>query len=142
MTTRADVVAQAREWIGTPFHHQARLKGVGVDCIGLVIGVARELGIVAADFDIAAYPRTPDRTLMPLADLHMQRAEPPLLSGQIVVVDFAGDPQHFGIVAPYRHGGLSMIHAASKHGEVIETRLMFHPRMRFCAAFDLPGVTE
>ena len=38
-TTRTDVVAAAREWLGTPFHHQARLRGVGVDCVGLVIGV-------------------------------------------------------------------------------------------------------
>ena len=29
------IVTQARTWIGTPFHHQARLKGKGCDCLGL-----------------------------------------------------------------------------------------------------------
>lgn len=40
---RAAVVAEARSWIGTPYHHQASLKGVGCDCLGLVRGVWRAL---------------------------------------------------------------------------------------------------
>jgi NlpC/P60 family putative phage cell wall peptidase len=35
------IVAEARSWIGTPYHHQGSLKGVGCDCIGLVRGVWR-----------------------------------------------------------------------------------------------------
>lgn len=30
-------------WLGTPYRHQASLKGVGADCLGLVRGVWREL---------------------------------------------------------------------------------------------------
>jgi NlpC/P60 family putative phage cell wall peptidase len=41
--TRADIVAAARGWIGTPYRHQASLKGVGCDCLGLLRGVWREL---------------------------------------------------------------------------------------------------
>lgn len=37
------VVAAARAWIGTPYHDQASLRGVGCDCLGLVRGVWREL---------------------------------------------------------------------------------------------------
>lgn len=37
------VVAEARGWIGTPYQHQASLKGVGTDCLGLVRGVWRAL---------------------------------------------------------------------------------------------------
>lgn len=39
----AQAVAIAREWIGTPYRHQASLKGVGTDCLGLIRGVWREL---------------------------------------------------------------------------------------------------
>jgi NlpC/P60 family putative phage cell wall peptidase len=39
--TRDDIVAEARSWIGTPYRHQASLKGVGCDCLGLVRGVWR-----------------------------------------------------------------------------------------------------
>lgn len=41
--TRAAIVAEARAWIGTPYRHQASLKGVGCDCLGLVRGVWRAL---------------------------------------------------------------------------------------------------
>lgn len=41
--TRADIVAAARHWVGTPYHHQASLAGVGCDCLGLVRGVWREV---------------------------------------------------------------------------------------------------
>jgi NlpC/P60 family putative phage cell wall peptidase len=39
----AAIVAAARSWLGTPYHHQAALKGVGCDCLGLVRGVYEEL---------------------------------------------------------------------------------------------------
>ena len=42
-STRTTAAAIARTWLGTPYHHQASLKGVGTDCIGLVRGIWREL---------------------------------------------------------------------------------------------------
>ena len=43
MTQGEKVVAAARGWIGTPYRHQASLRGVGCDCLGLVRGVWREV---------------------------------------------------------------------------------------------------
>ena len=40
---RSAIIAEARAWIGTPYRHQASLKGVGCDCLGLVRGVWRAL---------------------------------------------------------------------------------------------------
>lgn len=37
------IVAEARSWIGTPYRHQASLKHVGCDCLGLVLGVWKAL---------------------------------------------------------------------------------------------------
>jgi NlpC/P60 family putative phage cell wall peptidase len=37
------VIAAARSWLGTPYHDQASLKGVGCDCLGLARGVWREV---------------------------------------------------------------------------------------------------
>ena len=37
------VVELARSWIGTPYVHQASVRGVGCDCLGLLRGVWREL---------------------------------------------------------------------------------------------------
>jgi len=39
MTTRTQIRDRALEWVGTPYHHQACLKGVGADCVGLLRGV-------------------------------------------------------------------------------------------------------
>ena len=41
--TGSRVVAEARSWIGTPYVHQASIKHVGCDCLGLVRGIWREL---------------------------------------------------------------------------------------------------
>jgi NlpC/P60 family putative phage cell wall peptidase len=37
------ILAAARSWLGTPYHHQAAAKGVGCDCLGLIRGVYEEL---------------------------------------------------------------------------------------------------
>jgi len=37
------VITAARSWLGTPYHDQASLKGVGCDCLGLARGVWREV---------------------------------------------------------------------------------------------------
>src|SRR5437764_272872 len=41
MVSRATIVAEAESWLGTPYRHQASLKGVGCDCLGLVRGIWR-----------------------------------------------------------------------------------------------------
>lgn len=41
LVVRQEIVAETRSWIGTPYKHQASLKGVGCDCLGLVRGVWR-----------------------------------------------------------------------------------------------------
>ncbi|OYW84870.1 MAG: peptidase P60, partial [Hyphomonas sp. 32-62-5] len=54
---RAEIVAAARGWLGTPYRHQASLKGAGCDCLGLVRGVWRE---VIGPEPEAPPPYTPD----------------------------------------------------------------------------------
>jgi NlpC/P60 family putative phage cell wall peptidase len=51
------VVTEARLWIGTPYRHQASVKGVGCDCLGLVAGVWRALH---GDLPEAPPPYAPD----------------------------------------------------------------------------------
>lgn len=40
---RADVLAAARLWLGTPYVHQASCLGSGCDCLGLIRGIWRTL---------------------------------------------------------------------------------------------------
>jgi len=41
--TRARALEIAASWIGTPYRHQASRKGVGCDCLGLLLGIWRDL---------------------------------------------------------------------------------------------------
>jgi cell wall-associated NlpC family hydrolase len=143
MIARAAVVSEARRWIDTPYQHQARLRGIGVDCAGLVIGVARELGIVDPGFDVHGYARQPDgSSLVQWCEQSMQRIERQAMQpGDVIVVAFDAAPGHLGIVGDYAHGGLSFIHALGITARrVIETRLMFTRSMRFVRAYQMPGV--
>jgi NlpC/P60 family putative phage cell wall peptidase len=46
----AQAIAAARSWIGTPYHHQASVRGIGADCLGLVRGVYSE--VMARDAEL------------------------------------------------------------------------------------------
>jgi cell wall-associated NlpC family hydrolase len=137
--TAADVVGAARGHLGTPWQHQGRLPGVALDCAGLIICVARQLGLVAPDWDVNGYARMPDGTMLDWCDQHMQRA-PEIELGAVLVLKIVSQPQHLGIVGDYRHGGWSLIHGAANEGRVIETRLMFRRTLRLVRAYRLPGV--
>jgi cell wall-associated NlpC family hydrolase len=140
--TGADVVTEARTWIGTPWVHQHTGKGSGCDCAGLVIGVARALGLVPSGFNVPAYGRQPNGTLLALCEEHMKPiSRGQMAPGDVIAVATAQNPRHLGILADYVHGGLSLIHSTDigKRG-VVETRLMFAQNFRFVAAYRLPGV--
>lgn len=122
MLTPEAVVAEARTWLGTPFRHQGRLKHVAVDCIGLVIEVARTCGHFEAcglppGFDIRDYAAVPGtfRMMERFTDyclaIPLAQAEP----GHIAVFAVRGIASHCGILAPHPGGGLSLIHALEAH---------------------------
>ncbi len=144
MTTRGDVVTEARSWIGTRWLHQAALKGVGCDCIGLVAGVARELGIAEAalffaDPAMRSYGRAPEPRLIAACDalldpIDFGHAEP----GDVLVLKFEAEPQHFGILSgidpPY------MIHALANARKVTEHRIDKVWRSRIVRVYRFRGV--
>lgn len=52
---REAIVREAESWLGTPFHHRARVKGAGVDCAQLLVGVYEAVGLVR-NVDLGSYP--------------------------------------------------------------------------------------
>jgi NlpC/P60 family putative phage cell wall peptidase len=138
--TRAEIVQQARTWLGTPYQHQARCKGAGVDCIGLIASVAKELGL--SQFDSQCYGRIPSGSELMQA-LESNATKLPdhaaWLPAQILVIRFDTEPQHVAILAEHT-GQMTMIHAYSHANCVTEHRLADVWRARVVARFDFPGV--
>lgn len=147
MTTRASVAAEARRWLATPFSHQGRTLGIGCDCGGLVGGVAVALGIVPAtwwrdvfDPQFGGYSRQPSHgTLQRVCESFMAQTDEPDV-GDVLLMRFADEPQHLGIVCDYAHGGLSLVHALARAGKVVEHRLAPVWRARVVRAYRMPGV--
>lgn len=138
--TGADVVACARTQIGVPWVHQGRMWGAALDCAGLVICVARELGIVPAAFDVTGYTRTPDGTMLDRLGEHLTPTHC-LEVGSVLCVATERDPQHLGIVADYLHGGFSLIHATNAGSRrVVESRIMFVRNFKRRGVYRFPGV--
>ncbi|MBA3588308.1 NlpC/P60 family protein [Methylibium sp.] len=136
--TPEQVVAAARGWRDVPYVHQGRSRA-GVDCAGLVIMVAHELG--ASSFDVADYGRYPSRDRMRelMRSLCSECTGEPL-PGMVAMMQFTGEPRHLGIVVAYRHGGVALVHALQAAGRVAEHRIDALWRSRITALFEMPGV--
>jgi cell wall-associated NlpC family hydrolase len=141
--SRADVVACALSFVGTPYHHQGRVPGVGFDCAALLIVPAWQLGIKPRSFDVRGYPPSADgSSLRAYCEEHMQHLAPGAEQpGDAGLFDWGRHPHHLGIFVPYRHGGLAIVHAFGRgnSGKVLESRYL--PRMRLVAAYAFPGVS-
>lgn len=110
----AAIVAEARSYIGTPFHHQGRVKGIGIDCVGLVIGIAHALGL--SDFDTADYGRQPDPVAMGATlDAHLDRVNlSDIRPGDILWLRMIWEPMHLAIVTEV--DPLRIVHAYQRPG--------------------------
>ena len=111
------MVHLARTWIGTPYVHQASVKGVGCDCLGLLRGVWRELrGEEPEDTP----PYSPDwaeatgnETLYLALKRHLTAIAPrDIAPGDIVLFRMTprGPAKHCGIVGE-KDGATTLIHA-------------------------------
>lgn len=122
---RERIVLKAREWLDTPYHHQQSVKGIGVDCLGLVAGVAVELGIAGkynetSFIPFKRYSRNPNPR-------HMQKAmeaflipvsEPQI--GDIAWIETRENvPSHLAILV----SETTIIHADAFASKVIESPL-------------------
>ncbi len=133
---RARIVSAARARSNQPWSHHGRGVG-GLDCAGMPIEIGRELGF--APVELRDYPRQPNGNLVPLCDRYLKRkAVRDLAPGDMVVMQWEGEPQHIGLIADYRHGGLSLVHASNRVGKVVEHRLSPEWRDRIVVAYDPP----
>lgn len=119
MTTRSDVIAEARGWIGVPWRHQGRTR-LGVDCAGHVILVARALGLGRGDH-LPNYRREPipDAFIAAFAaemdSVRLDAKQP----GDAVVLADDVYPCHCGFLSE-KNGVLHLVHASARLKQVVE----------------------
>ena len=140
---RAAIITEARSWLGTPYHHQAALKGVGCDCIGLLRGIFAAFGGIVdlpADYSPTWHVHRAEERLRDGLERYGQ--EVPLLSAR------PGDILLFGVGrGPAAHGAVLiepeiMIHAYAEAGSVVASRLAGRWLAWRRAAFAFPGVED
>lgn len=138
---RERILAEARDWLATPYRHQASVKAVGCDCLGLVRGVWR--AVIGPEPE-AAPAYTPDwaerggrETLHEAAGRWLE--ERPLAAAE------PGDVLLFrmGPGAPAKHCAIlserdTLIHAYWARA-VVESRFAPWWRAKLAAAFAFPG---
>lgn len=123
MTIDTDAVVQeALSWVRTPYHHAAKIKGVGVDCAQLLIAVYSKVGAIP-DFDPGGYS----------PEWHLHRSEEVF---KLWVEDFAhrlpdgelpkpGDLVLYRFGRCYSHGAIviewpRVVHAVRRVGMVLD----------------------
>jgi len=143
MISRHAILAEAADWIGTPYRHQASAKGAGADCLGLVRGVWRAL--YGAEPETPP-PYTPDwaeregaETLLEAARRHMREiALPEAAPGDVLL--FRMDTQ-----SPVKHAAILDQHDRIIHAywgrAVVRSRFAPWWRARCAAAFAFPDVS-
>lgn len=99
---RAAVVAEALSWENTPYHHEARVKGVGVDCAQFLVGVFANLRLIEPPV-IPHYPpdwhlNATDERFLAIIGALADEIEGEPLPGDVMVWRFAKCFAHGAIV--------------------------------------------
>lgn len=140
------VIAAARGWLDTPFRHQGRVRGRGCDCLGLLVGVAKETGLTDRrgaplwEYDRHAYGHRPHGELLSqrLGAALIPISSCDLMPADIALFTFDHNPQHLGLITDCSAGDKSLIHAYLPAKKVCETRMDAAWHARLTACFRLP----
>jgi NlpC/P60 family putative phage cell wall peptidase len=139
------IIKEALEWVGTPYKHQASLKGKGSDCVGLLFGIWKTIyGKFPDDFVIPYYTpnwaeETKDNIMVNVCKKYLE--EIPLnayIPGDIMLYRMLRS-------APVKHCAIvvspdSIVHAYSGHG-VIKTSLLHGRNSQLMHVFRFPEVS-
>lgn len=118
---RKDFVEKIRTYLDTPFKHQGRIPGVGIDCAGVVICASKELG--QSFEDLTNYNMRPSQEdvlskiiASGFYDISLDNAIP----GDLVLMAYDGNIQHIAVITEINP--MYILHAVNGK-KVIEHRL-------------------
>ncbi len=103
---RTAIIEEARSWIKTPWHHEGRVKGAGVDCGMLILEVYEKVGLIphiepihyGPDFMLHSSNQWYVELILKFAD---EIYAPPFLPGDAIVFKYGRIFSHGGIVSDW-----------------------------------------
>ena len=104
MTQRDEITEAARGWLNTPFHHEARIKKHGVDCLQLIIACYQEAGLLPQDIDKDVYHYSFDAHLHDSQEQYIEALESH--GWTRVEKPQAGDVALYKVGKRYSHGAI------------------------------------
>lgn len=134
MPTPAQITAAALSLVGTPFHAQGRAPGVGIDCLGALVCVARSFGIEVQDR--TAYPMRANGELQGELDARMTRVRGEPQESNVLLMAFDAEPHH---VAIYISEG-RIVHAYATVRKCVVQPYTDYWREKTRAVYRFPGV--
>jgi hypothetical protein len=129
---RKQISAKAREYLGTPFQHQGRLKGKACDCVGLPYCVGAELGLRSTDGKLIDKNENLNYQAQPTDNFVQQECQRLLVEkpiyqmqeGDVLLMKMPTIPCHVGIVTRMYVGTpdecFGIIHSYSPARKVVE----------------------
>lgn len=142
---RIDIIQSARKYMDVPFIEQGRDMR-GLDCIGLIILVAKEFKIT--DLDFLGYGDNPehyhleeelDKYLIRLPDDAEKKP------ADIMLMRFKSQPQHVALVSRVHKKGMFILHARRDHGvseHLFDHRMITQTGCTVVATYRIPGIED
>jgi len=118
--TVARILDAARAWVGTPYHHRARVQGVGCDCLMLIVEAYTAAGLLPTGLPVPDYSpdmmfHSDDSSYLDAVLAYCDEVEQ-AAPGGIALWKFGKTYSHGAIVADWP----TVIHAYAPYGQVLE----------------------
>jgi cell wall-associated NlpC family hydrolase len=145
MITRVALCAEALSWLDTPWRHRQCVKGVrgGTDCVRLLEGIAKAVGILDADWQPPLYTQQyhlhTGREMVQEVLVGLGAVAMPLCDrqpGDCLLFQFGRSCGHAALLMPHNR----MLHALKAEKRVIQNTLTGDWVTRLRAAYAFPGV--
>lgn len=140
---RKEIVRLARNCVGSPFRHQGRDPACGLDCVGLIIHVAKSLGL--GEVDYRNYSPVPGKEVLSHHAIragYVRRPLSEIIPGNIAILRLGRTLDHAAIISDLGISGRGLIHACETYGKVVEHGLNRVWQKRVIAVYAFPSHEE
>jgi NlpC/P60 family putative phage cell wall peptidase len=135
------IIEQARTWVGTPYKHQGRQKGVGVDCLGVIYGSMLEAGVKDKVFFDKINSKYHDYNRLPSGRMLYttfkkyvpEYPKNQAKGGDMLMIALKGEPRHTAILTDKN----TIIHAYAEAGKCVENRYAHYWKKNTVTCFRL-----